>query len=71
MADEREVTVPKGCDWGTLKGYSGNALTDHYGEIVRKLREAEGLLWGGDRFGTRPEGAPKPGRAAGMRVPAG
>lgn len=48
MADEREVNVPPGCDWGTLKGYSGNALTDHYSEIVRKLREAEGLL--GDIF---------------------
>jgi len=48
MADERGVSVPKGCDWATLKGYSGNALTDHYGEIVRKLREAEGLL--GDIF---------------------
>lgn len=48
MADERSVSVPKGCDWATLKGYSGNALTDHYGEIVRELREAEGLL--GDIF---------------------
>lgn len=48
MADERGVDIPKGCDWVTLKGYSGNSLTDHYGEIVRKLREAEGLL--GDIF---------------------
>src|SRR5436853_612413 len=48
MADERVVAVPKGCDWATLKSYSRNALTDHYGEIIRKLREAEGLL--GDIF---------------------
>lgn len=48
MADERDVVVPKGCDWESLKGHSGNALTDHYSEVIRKLREAEGLL--GDIF---------------------
>lgn len=48
MADERDVAVPKGCDWESLKGHSGNALTDHYSEVIRKLREAEGLL--GDIF---------------------
>ena len=48
MADERVVVVPPGCYWATLKGYSGNALTDHYSEAVRKLREAKGLL--GDIF---------------------
>ncbi len=48
MADERGVAVQKGCDWGTLKRYSGNSLTDHYSEIIRKLRDARGLL--GDIF---------------------
>ena len=44
MADEREVKVPKGCDWASLKELSGTALTDHYADILRKLREAGGLL---------------------------
>lgn len=48
MADERGVAIPADCDWASLKGYSGTALTDHYGEILRKLREAKGLL--GDIF---------------------
>src|SRR5688572_11823557 len=44
MAEEKDVSVPKGCDWETLKGLSGTALTDHYGEALRKLKESEGLL---------------------------
>lgn len=48
MADEREAKVPKGCDWSSLKEHSGTALTDHYADILRKLREAGGLL--GDIF---------------------
>jgi len=44
MADEKEVVIPKGCDWNTLKALSGTKLTDHYGEVLRKLRESEGLL---------------------------
>src|SRR5262249_6721773 len=44
MADERGVEVPKDCDWNSLKGKSGNALLDHYSEILRRLREAPGLL---------------------------
>ena len=44
MTDERAVEVPKGCDWTSLKGHSGTALTDHYADILRKLREAGGLL---------------------------
>src|SRR5207302_10120230 len=46
--DEREAKVPKGCDWSSLKEKSGTALTDHYADILRKLREAGGLL--GDIF---------------------
>jgi type I restriction enzyme M protein len=48
MADERGVTIPAECEWASLKGYSGTSLTDHYVEILRKLRDAKGLL--GDIF---------------------
>jgi type I restriction enzyme M protein len=44
MADEKEVVIPKSCDWNTLKVLSGTKLTDHYSEVLRKLRESEGLL---------------------------
>ena len=44
MADERGATIPKGCDWDSLKELSGTSLTDHYADILRKLREAPGLL---------------------------
>lgn len=48
MAEERAAQVPKGCDWASLKEKSGTALTDHYADILRRLREAGGLL--GDIF---------------------
>src|SRR5205809_7382430 len=48
MAEERGAAVPKGFDWSSLKDFSGTALTDHYADILRKLREAGGLL--GDIF---------------------
>lgn len=48
MADEKGVTVPKGCDWNTLKSKSGTDLTDHYADVLRKLRDVKGLL--GDIF---------------------
>jgi type I restriction enzyme M protein len=48
MADERGVEIPKGCDWASLRDKSGTALTDHYQDILRRLREARGLL--GDIF---------------------
>lgn len=44
MAEERGATIPAKCDWKTLKALSGTALTDHYTDILRKLREAGGLL---------------------------
>ena len=44
MAEERGADVPKGCDWPSLKDKAGVALTDHYADILRKLREAGGLL---------------------------
>lgn len=48
MAHERSVEVPKGCEWESLKEKSGTDLTDHYTDILRKLRETKGLL--GDIF---------------------
>jgi type I restriction enzyme M protein len=48
MTDERGVEVPKECDWATLKDLSGTELLDHYNEVLRKLRNAGGLL--GDIF---------------------
>ena len=48
MADEREAKVPTGCGWKSLKDLSGTALTDHYADILRRLRETGGLL--GDIF---------------------
>jgi type I restriction enzyme M protein len=44
MADERDARVPRGCDWDSLKDLSGTALTDHYADILRRLRDAGGLL---------------------------
>jgi len=48
MADEKSIEIPKNCEWESLKNKSGTELTDHYSEILRKLREAKGLL--GDIF---------------------
>lgn len=48
MADERKIEIPSGYDWNSLKTRSGIDLTDHYAEILRNLREAEGIL--GDIF---------------------
>ncbi len=48
MAEERGAAVPKGHDWASLKDKSGTALTDHYADILRKLREQSGIL--GDIF---------------------
>src|SRR3989475_6522998 len=44
MADEKAVVIPKGCGWESLKALSGTKLTDHYNDVLRKLRESEGLL---------------------------
>jgi type I restriction enzyme M protein len=48
MADEKRVAIPDGCGWSTLKEKSATDLTDHYAEVLRKLRDAPGLL--GDIF---------------------
>jgi len=48
MADEKEIQIPKGYDWNSLKEKSGTQLTDHYSDILRVLREQKGIL--GDIF---------------------
>lgn len=48
MADERDVEVPKGCSWPTIRDKSGTDLTDHYIEALRKLGKSKGIL--GDIF---------------------
>jgi type I restriction enzyme M protein len=44
MADEKNVEIPKGCDWPSLRGKSGTALTDGYVDILRKLSKTLGML---------------------------
>lgn len=44
MADERNVELPKGCDWPVLAAQSGTALTDHYTDLLRKLGQQRGIL---------------------------
>jgi type I restriction enzyme M protein len=48
MADERGAEVPASWDWASLKALSGTRLLDHYNEVLRKLRDAGGML--GDIF---------------------
>jgi len=48
MANERDIELPKGCDWPTLVTKSGTALQDHYIDLLRKLGQQRGLL--GDIF---------------------
>ena len=48
MAEEKGIKIPRGCEWDSLKSYSGTALTDHYLNVLRRLREEKGLL--GDIF---------------------
>ena len=44
MAEESAAEIPKSYDWASLKVRSGTDLMDHYGDILRKLREVPGLL---------------------------
>src|ERR1700678_570497 len=48
MADERDIELPKGCNWPSLVNKSGTALQDHYIDLLRKLGQQRGLL--GDIF---------------------
>ncbi|HEY3318937.1 MAG TPA: class I SAM-dependent DNA methyltransferase [Planctomycetota bacterium] len=44
MADERDVKLPKGCDWRSLRDRSGTDLTDGYVDVLRTLGKSEGIL---------------------------
>jgi type I restriction enzyme M protein len=44
MADERQVEVPAGCSWPTIKKLSGTELIDHYIDALRKLGKTPGIL---------------------------
>lgn len=53
MADEKGIEIPTGedgtaYDWASLKPLSGTDLTDHYTDLLRSLRESQGIL--GDIF---------------------
>src|SRR5438094_314396 len=48
MADERDIELPKDCDWRSLVKKSGTDLRDHYIDLLRKLGQQRGLL--GDIF---------------------
>ena len=48
MADEKGVDIPKKYNWDSLKKEAGQALLDHYADILRSLRKSPGLL--GDIF---------------------
>lgn len=44
MADERDVTLPKGCGWPALRDESGSALVDRYVDLLRTLGKQPGIL---------------------------
>jgi type I restriction enzyme M protein len=44
MADERQLALPKGCDWSILRDTSGTALLDHYSDVLRTLGKTPGIL---------------------------
>jgi type I restriction enzyme M protein len=44
MSDEKELALPKGCDWTRLRDKSGTALIDHYSDLLRTLSKTPGIL---------------------------
>lgn len=48
MSDEKGIAIPEKYNWESLKDKAGTELTDHYTDILRKLREEKGIL--GDIF---------------------
>src|SRR4030088_3373421 len=48
MADEREVALPKGCDWPTLRDTSGTDLIHRHTDLLRRLAKERAML--GDIF---------------------
>src|SRR3989449_11639244 len=43
MADEKQLTLPKGCGWSKLRDKSGTALLAHYPDMLRTLAKPTGL----------------------------
>jgi len=41
---ERDIGIPKDCDWDTLKSKSGNELFEHYEYTLKKLATKSGTL---------------------------
>jgi len=48
MADEKGIEVKKKYNWDSILELAGTDLLDHYSEVLRKLRDSEGIL--GDIF---------------------
>jgi type I restriction enzyme M protein len=48
IADEKEIKIPKGCDWNTLIEQEQKGLLEKYNEILLKLSEQKDIL--GDMF---------------------
>jgi type I restriction enzyme M protein len=48
MAEERDVELPTGCSWDSLRQGSGTTLTDGYTDTLRTLGKQSGIL--GDIF---------------------
>jgi type I restriction enzyme M protein len=44
MSDEKDLKLPPGCSWPALRDKTGNALTDHYADVLRKLSKSPGIL---------------------------
>src|SRR5574341_1273902 len=44
LADEKGISIPKGCDWQSLKNRAGTDLLDHYIEVLRTLAKQKGIL---------------------------
>lgn len=44
LADEKEISVPSGYNWKSLKVRSGTDLLDHYNEMLRTLAKQKGIL---------------------------
>jgi type I restriction enzyme M protein len=48
MSEEKDLKLPTGCDWQTLRAKSGTELLEHYQDVLRTLGKQPGLL--GDVF---------------------
>ena len=44
MADEKHVSLPRGCDWSTLRDKSGTDILDDYSDVLKTLGKTSGIL---------------------------